>query len=224
MRSRVQSQLHALLADLGVIPELTTLFGPAGRRWLADLQLPVAARGRLDAGLRLVDAITVEVTHADADLRTQFAGDSRTRRLLPIPGIGLVTAATVVAEVWDIQRFEPSRVGCRFLVMKDGDMPKTYDPEFKARAVRLVRDHLADYGSVTAASFAVGAQLGVSRETLRRWVAQAEVDDGARPGLTTAEADELRRLRAENKRLREANEILKAASIFFAGELDSRNR
>jgi transposase-like protein len=119
---------------------------------------------------------------------------------------------------------EPSRVGCRFLVMKDGDMPKTYDPEFKARAVRLVRDHLADYGSVTAASFAVGAQLGVSRETLRRWVAQAEVDDGARPGLTTAEADELRRLRAENKRLREANEILKAASIFFAGELDSRNR
>ena len=83
---------------------------------------------------------------------------------------------------------------------------------------------LADYGSVTAASFAVGAQVGVSRETLRCWVAQAEVDDGARPGLTTAEADELRRLRAENKRLWEANEILKAASIFFAGELDSRNR
>jgi transposase len=108
--------------------------------------------------------------------------------------------------------------------MKDGDMPKTYDPEFKARAVRLVRDHLADYGSVTAASFAVGAQLGVSRETLRRWVAQAEVDDGARLGLTTAEAEEIRRLRAENKRLREADEILKAASIFFAGELDSRHR
>jgi transposase len=90
-------------------------------------------------------------------------------------------------------------------------MPKTYDPEFKTRAVRLVRDHLADYGSVTAASFAVGAQLGVSRETLRRWVAQAEVDDGARPGLTTAEADELRRLRAENKRLREANEGVRDA-------------
>jgi transposase len=108
--------------------------------------------------------------------------------------------------------------------MKDGDMPKTYDPEFKARAVRLVRDHLSDYGSVTAASVAVGAQLGVSRETLRRWVVQAQVDGGIRPGVTTAEAGEIRRLKAEVKRLREANEILKAASIFFAGELDSRNR
>jgi hypothetical protein len=94
-RSRVQSQLHALLADLGIIPELTTLFGPAGRRWLAELQLPASARGRLDAGLRLIDAITMEVTHADADLRAGFAGDPRVRRLLPIPGIGLVTAATV---------------------------------------------------------------------------------------------------------------------------------
>jgi transposase len=103
-------------------------------------------------------------------------------------------------------------------------MPKTYDPEFKARAVRLVRDHLADYGSVTAASLAVGAQLGVSRGTLRRWVTQAEIDDGARPGVTSVEAEEIRRLKTENKRLREANEILKAASIFFAGELDSRSR
>jgi transposase-like protein len=59
---------------------------------------------------------------------------------------------------------------------------------------------------------------------LRRWVAQAEIDDGARPGVMTAEAEEIRRLKADNKRLREANEILKAASIFFAGQLDSRNR
>jgi transposase len=59
---------------------------------------------------------------------------------------------------------------------------------------------------------------------LRRWVAQAEIDDGARPGVTSVEAEEIRRLKTENKRLREANEILKAASIFFAGELDSRSR
>jgi len=99
MRSRVQSQAHALLADLGIIPELSTLFGPAGRRWLAELRMPASARGRLDAGLRLIDAITAEVGRADADLRAGFARDPRVRRLLPIPGIGLVTAATVVAEV-----------------------------------------------------------------------------------------------------------------------------
>jgi len=103
-------------------------------------------------------------------------------------------------------------------------MPKKYDAEFKARAVRLVRDHVGDYGSVNAASVAVGAQLGVARESLRRWVAQAEVDAGARPGVSTAEIEEIRRLKAENKRLTEANAILRAASIFFAGELDSRNR
>jgi len=92
------------------------------------------------------------------------------------------------------------------------------------RAVRLVRDHLDDYGSVTAASVAVGAQLGVARESLRRWVSQADVDAGARSGVSTAEVEEIRRLKAENKRLTEANSILRAASIFFAGELDSRNR
>jgi transposase len=63
-----------------------------------------------------------------------------------------------------------------------------------------------------------------SHAPLRRWVVQAQVDGGIRPGVTTAEAEEIRRLKAEVKRLREANEILKAASIFFAGELDSRNR
>jgi len=103
-------------------------------------------------------------------------------------------------------------------------MPKKCDAEFKARAVRLVRDHVGDYGSVNAASVAVGAQLGVARESLRRWVAQAEVDAGARPGVSTAESEEIRRLKTENKRLTEANAILRAASIFFAGELDSRNR
>ena len=77
---------------------------------------------------------------------------------------------------------------------------------------------------MTAASVAVGAQLGVARETLRRWVAQAEVDAGSRQGVTSEGAEEIKRLKAENKRLREANEILRKASIFFAGELDPRNR
>ncbi len=103
-------------------------------------------------------------------------------------------------------------------------MPKKYNPEVKPRAVRMVREHLADYGSATAASVAVGAQLGIARESLRRWVAQADIDDGARPGVSTAEPAEIRRLKAENERLAEANAILRAASIFFAGEVDSRSR
>jgi transposase len=138
MRSRLQSQAHALLADLGVIPELATLFGPTGRRWLAELQLPAGARGRLDAGLRLIDAITVEVRRADAELRTQFAGDPRIRRLLPIPGIGLVTAATVVAEVWDIQRFPSPERLCSWAGLTPGE--RTSDAHTR-------RGHITKQGS-----------------------------------------------------------------------------
>ena len=137
MRSRVQSQLHALLADLGIIPELTTLFGPAGRRWLAELRMPASARGRLDAGLRLIDAITVEVAHADADLRACLAGDYRVRRLLPIPGVGLVTAATVVAEVWDIQRFPSPERLCSWAGLTPGSAPAMPIPPRAHHQARL---------------------------------------------------------------------------------------
>jgi transposase len=67
----------------------------------------------------------------------------------------------------------------------------------------------------------VAGKLGVgSTETLRKWIRQAEVDGGTRPGVTTEEAAEIRRLKRENAELRRANEILKAASVFFAAELD----
>ena len=103
-------------------------------------------------------------------------------------------------------------------------MPKKFDPEIKARAVRMVRQHLAEYGSVTKASEMVGKQLDISPNTLRRWVVQADVDDGQRDGVPTATLEELAALKAENRRLRETNEILRRASIFFAGELDPRSR
>ena len=67
-------------------------------------------------------------------------------------------------------------------------------------------------------------QLGLGRETVRRWVVQADIDAGGRPGMTSAEHAEIKRLKAENRRLREDMEILKAATFFFAGELDPRNR
>lgn len=103
-------------------------------------------------------------------------------------------------------------------------MPKKIDEELKARAVRLVNDHLAEYPSVTAASAAVAKQVGVGKESVRRWVIQAQVDGRQRQGVTTEELAEIKRLKAENKRLREDVEILRAATTFFVGELDPRNR
>ena len=103
-------------------------------------------------------------------------------------------------------------------------MPKKTDPEVRARAVRMVQDHAQEYPSQTAAAAAVARQLGIGRESVRRWVIQAEVDAGAREGVTTEEQAEIKRLKAENRRLKEDVAILKAATTFFAGELDPRNR
>jgi len=103
-------------------------------------------------------------------------------------------------------------------------MPKRIDEQVKARAVRLVTDHLAEYPTETAALAAVAAQLGVSRESVRRWVAQAHVDAGTREGRTSDELAEIKELKAKVRRLESDNAILKAATVFFAGELDPRSR
>ncbi|MBB5597654.1 transposase-like protein [Neomicrococcus lactis] len=103
-------------------------------------------------------------------------------------------------------------------------MSKIIDPEVKARAVRLVTEHSPEYPSLTAAVTAVAKQLGVGKESLRRWVIQAQVDTGERRDVTTNEQSEIKRLKAENRRLREDVAILRAATSFFAGELDPRNR
>ncbi len=103
-------------------------------------------------------------------------------------------------------------------------MPKEIDGELKARAVRLVSDHVGEYPSLTAASAAVAKQLGVGRESVRRWVVQAQVDGGQRQGASTQELAEVKALKAKVRRLEEDNAILKAATVFFVGELDPRNR
>ena len=103
-------------------------------------------------------------------------------------------------------------------------MPKKIDEELKARAVRLVSDHVGEYPSLTAASAAVAKQLVVGRESVRRWVVQDQVDGGQRQGASTQELAEVRSLKAKVRRLEEDNAILKAATVFFVGELDPRNR
>jgi transposase len=101
--------------------------------------------------------------------------------------------------------------------------PSKYSSELRERAVRLVQEHTAEYGSQWAAIRSVGEKLGCSVEALRRWVRQAERDTGQRPGLTTDERQRLKQLERENFELRRANEILKKASAYFAqAELDRR--
>jgi transposase len=97
-----------------------------------------------------------------------------------------------------------------------------YSPELRGRAVALVFEQVGQYGSQWEAIVSVAAKVNVSSETLRRWVRQAEVDAGSRAGTTSEDSEELKRLRRENAELRRANEILKAASAFFARELDPR--
>jgi transposase len=98
---------------------------------------------------------------------------------------------------------------------------KNYPPELRERAVRLVAEARGNYASEWAAITAVAEKLGIgTAETLRKWVRQVEIDGGVRPGVSSEESAEVRRLRAENRELRRANEILRAASLFFAAELD----
>jgi transposase len=97
-----------------------------------------------------------------------------------------------------------------------------YPPEIRERAVRLVFEHQHEYPSQWAAIRSIAEKSGMTTETLRKWVRQTERDEGTRPGITTEEHERLRNLEREVKELRRANEILKAASAFFARELDPR--
>jgi transposase len=100
-----------------------------------------------------------------------------------------------------------------------GRRAANYPPELRERAVRMVAGVRPDYPSDWPAICAVASRLGIgSAETLRKWVRQAEVDAGTRPGVSREESAEIRRLKRENAELRRASEILKAAPAFFAAE------
>ena len=99
---------------------------------------------------------------------------------------------------------------------------KRYPPELRDRAVRMVLETMEQTGQRVGVITRIARQLGIGAESLRGWVRQAEVDGGRRPGLTTAEQQRITELEREVRELRQANEILKAASAFFARELDPR--
>ena len=101
--------------------------------------------------------------------------------------------------------------------------PRKYPEELRERAIRLAVDLRRDPATKSGALRRVGEQLGINPDTLRNWVQQAEVDEGHRPGVTTAEARRIAELEREVKELRRANEILRTASAFFAAaELDRK--
>ena len=93
-------------------------------------------------------------------------------------------------------------------------MPKKIDEELKARAVRLVNDHQGEYSSLTAAAAVVAKQLGVGKESVRRWVIQSQIDGGHRAGASSEELAEIKKLKSENRRLREDLAILRAATSY----------
>ena len=93
---------------------------------------------------------------------------------------------------------------------------KRYPPEFRERAVRLLEQPLAEHSSRWAATEAVSEKLGCTTVTLRRWVKQAEIDDGKREGLSTDERQQTKELQREVQELRRANEIQRTATNFLA--------
>jgi transposase len=101
---------------------------------------------------------------------------------------------------------------------------RRYSPEVKERAVRMLAEHRHEYPSEWAAMTSIASKFGMTPETLRSWVRRSEIDRGVRLGLTTDERQRMRALERENRELRRANEILKAASVFFATELDGRTK
>ena len=98
-----------------------------------------------------------------------------------------------------------------------------YPDEMRERALRMLFEHQGEYPSQWKAIESIAKKLNINHETLRLWVRKAEVDGGQRAGVTTEDRAKIRELERENRELRRANEILKAASAFFGAELDRQS-
>ena len=130
-----------------------------------------------------------------------------------MPFVGLALSTTPVI----LEALIPGRIRSHACTAEE----RKYPEELRERAVKLVLDIRARQGKGRRGELAlVGRQLGIHPEALRAWVRQAEIDSGTRPGTTTEDASRIAELERENRELRRAKEILKAASAYFARELD----
>jgi transposase len=154
IRSRLKCQIHVILADFRISSPVSDLFGVGGRAFLESLELPPIPAERLAALLRLVDATTAEVASAESKMRELFRSDQRLARLMAIPGIGFLSAATIVTEIGDVTRFSsPDRL-CSWA----GLTPREHSSDAHTR-----RGHISKQGS--------------------RWLRWVLVEAAAHPGL-----------------------------------------
>lgn len=170
IRSRLKNQVHAVLADRGIHPDGSDIF--AGELAGLAKQLPALSRQRVQANLRLIEEIDEEVDLADGQIHKQFARDPGVRRLQPLPGIGIITGAIVVAEVGDIDRFPSARHLCSWCGLT---------PTEHSSAEHTRRGHISKQGSRWLRWVLVEAACQANRNTaLARFVAPIANRRGAK--------------------------------------------
>lgn len=138
LRAKLKAQVHALLGEHGIQPDVVDLFSNKGRELLRELQLPPISRSRLDTCLRLIDEFSLEIVIAEREIYQTIKEDERVRRLLPIPGIGPIIAATILSEIGDITRFPTPDKLCAWA----GLTPKEHSSADNVR-----RGHISKQGS-----------------------------------------------------------------------------
>lgn len=138
VRAKLKAQVHALLGEHGIQPDLVDLFSNRGRELLGQLQLPPVSQGRLQACLRLIDEVSLEIVIAEREIEEMTRDDDRVKRLRPIPGIGPIIAATIVSEIGDITRFSSADKLCAWAGLT---------PREHSSADNVRRGHISKQGS-----------------------------------------------------------------------------
>jgi transposase len=138
LRAKLKAQVHALLGEHGIQPDVVDLFSNKGRAILRQLQLPTLSKSRLETCLRLIDEFSLEIVIAEREIYQTIKGDQRVKRLLPIPGIGPIIAATILSEIGDVTRFATADKLCAWAGLT---------PSEHSSAVNIRRGHISKQGS-----------------------------------------------------------------------------